>query len=239
MNFQVYSDLHVDFHKDMGKSLIGSLPVLSDTLVLAGDLCEGYGVEYILPLFCQKWKRVIYVPGNHEYYSTGIERFHRILEGLKIPNLHVLNKGLVEVGGQRFLGATLWFKDQPDNVFHENRMGDFKHISNLKPWVYQENRDAIRFFHDNLKAGDVMVTHHMSHPVFQHPKWRGDSLSRFFLCDLSNFISYTEPSVVVCGHTHDPTDTVLGNTRFVCNPFGYLGSGEGKLFNPGLVVELP
>ena len=42
----------------------------------------------------------------------------------------------------------------------------------------------------------------------------------------------------VHGHMHAPADYELYGCRVVANPRGYVGIGEDRAFDPGLVVEV-
>jgi len=80
MRIQPVSDLHLEFDPDHGKRFASSLPVLGDVLVLAGDVLpirRPPHVREMLDWFCARFPRVIYVPGNHEYYRRRRRRARR------------------------------------------------------------------------------------------------------------------------------------------------------------------
>jgi hypothetical protein len=53
-------------------------------------------------------------------------------------------------------------------------------------------------------------------------RFRDSLLNGAFVADCSNLIGTEyDPELWLFGHTHDTIDTVLGTTRFVCNPAGY------------------
>ena len=66
MSFQIISDLHLE--SEPQATILKNIPVLSDILVMAGDIGSFYDIDPILELLreaCSKFKHVIYVPGNH------------------------------------------------------------------------------------------------------------------------------------------------------------------------------
>ena len=71
MPIRLLSDLHLEFHRDGGRAFIAELTAAPDEiLVLAGDIAVGEGLLRALPSFCRKWREVVYVAGNHEYYQN-------------------------------------------------------------------------------------------------------------------------------------------------------------------------
>ena len=62
-----------------------------------------------------------------------------------------------------------------------------------------------------------------------------------FVSNLDDFIISNKNLILaISGHTHASSDFMLGNTRVVCNPYGYRSSvyGECNLnFNPNLIID--
>lgn len=86
-----------------------------------------------------------------------------------------------------------------------------------------------------------MVTHHLPHPRSIHPKYRGSGLNRFFLHDVSPIVENAGAALWVHGHTHSSFDYMAGETRVVCNPFGYAANCPGepnREFDGTLTVEV-
>lgn len=241
MKLQVLSDLHFEFHKDGGTSFIESLdPTGVDVLVVAGDLTTETGLYEALAALSAKYPQVVYVAGNHEYYGSDRARVSRVrlLVDHHLSNVHWLHETAVEIDGQRFVGTTLWFPDDPLNAFYENLLNDFHQIRGYRRWVYEANGDAVAFLKAEVRPEDVVVTHHVPVTEGQHPKWRGTALERFFVNNLGNVVVYTRPKLWVYGHTHDSLDFHLGETRLVCNPFGYVRYEENPDYNEKLIVEV-
>jgi Icc-related predicted phosphoesterase len=87
----------------------------------------------------------------------------------------------------------------------------------------------------------VVVTHHAPTKMSVHPKYQHDTLMNgAYSSDLSEFI-LDNPQIRVWthGHTHDPFDYMVGNTRIVCNPRGYKGYEQrAEHFDPTFGFEI-
>jgi Icc-related predicted phosphoesterase len=243
MRLQLLSDLHFEFHRDSGRSFVESLnPAGVDVLVLAGDIAVADDIPLALGLLCEHYRRssVVYVHGNHEFYSTSREHVHALTRSALAdnPNLTWLDGDCVELCGQRFLGAPLWFGRHPDAVRLRPLMSDFTEIQGLEQWVYADNARAVAFFERNLREGDVVVTHHLPSWRSVAPRFTGHPLNAFFVCDLESLIRERRPRSWLHGHTHGSLDYEIGATRVVCNPFGYVRHELNSAFSDLLRVEL-
>jgi Icc-related predicted phosphoesterase len=240
---QLISDVHAEFHRDGGVSFCQELEKHSegvDVLVVAGDLATVVLLYENLVMLCHLYPDVVYVTGNHEYYgSTRYSVHHRIEEAKsKLPNLHWLHSDVVEIGGHRFLGTTLWFPDDPMNPVHEHRLNDFYQIQGFRDWVYEENERAVRFLKDEIRGGEIVVTHHLPSYALVDSYFQGSDLNRFFVTELGQLITYGGPALWFFGHTHSSVDRLLGVTRVVCNPFGYARHSENPDFEWGKTIEV-
>lgn len=242
MRIQILSDLHLEFDRDGGEAFARSVPIAGDVLVLGGDLIpllEDDLVRRAFSWFCDRFLHVIFVPGNHEYYRSRPADAEALLGACvqEIPNLHVLNPGVVTIDGIRFVGATLWFPATPDEIRYRGLLNDFRLIANFVPWVHDTHAAHLAFLKHNVQPGDVVVTHHLPHPRSISPQYAGSSMNRFFLAeDATGLVERSGARLWIHGHTHEPCDYVIGETRVVCNPRGY-PSEAGNGFDLGFVVE--
>ena len=71
----------------------------------------------------------------------------------------------------------------------------------------------------------VVVGHHAPSMQSCADRFRGDRIMNGgFYTELGDFMAYrSQIKLWVHGHTHDPYDYVIGETRVVCNPRGYIG----------------
>ena len=70
----------------------------------------------------------------------------------------------------------------------------------------------------------VVVSHHCPSHQSVHEQYQGDTvMNGGFTSDCDEFIHYRpQIKLWVHGHTHHPFDYVIGTTRVVCNPRGYI-----------------
>ena len=172
---------------------------------------------------CSKWRNVLFTNGNHELYLSNRGQLNQICKDVKrkFPNFHRLDNSTVEIDGQRFIGATMWFRNRPDNFNYQNLLNDFNMIIGFKKWVYSENAKTLQYFADNMRSGDIVVTHHAPCELSVPDRYRGEQLNRFYVCDISELIFERKPKACLHGHQHIAVDYQLYDTRILSNPHGY------------------
>ena len=116
MNIQLLSDLHLERQPDF---LPPANPA-ADVLVLAGDigsyqegsqLCDTeFGLDRFSPRHPDcPWRKVLFVPGNHEYDGLDFDATHdRLRATCERLGITWLEREAVELDGVRFVGTTLW-----------------------------------------------------------------------------------------------------------------------------------
>ena len=241
MKLRILSDLHFEFHRDRGAEFVRSLTAdPEEVLVLAGDIAVGEGLVPALASFCAKWRQVIFVAGNHEYYHHRPEDVRMILQHCQQlhRNLHWLNNGKLTIEGQRFIGGTLWFGEEAGQHPARYFLSDFGAIEDFEPWVYADHLQAVALLHKDIQESDVVVTHHLPAQECVAAKWASSPLNPFFVHDLSALIRARKPKLWIHGHTHEPVDLLLGETRVICNPFGYRGHEEQSDFQYNLTIDV-
>jgi len=232
MKLRLASDLHYEFHADQGEGLTAELVAGAfDVLVIAGDLsdCQGLAAALRRVALAAAPHPVVYILGNHEYYGGDRETVRRTvrLAVAEPSNLHWLegadgaDRGVVTLEGRRFVGTTLWFVRDP--TAPEWAMSDFTEIRGFTAWIYEANRNAQHFLRETVQPGDVIVTHHLPALGSIAPQFRGSALNAFFLCSQEPLMLAGKPALWCHGHTHASADYCIGETRVLCNPFGYPG----------------
>jgi predicted phosphodiesterase len=268
LRLRVLSDIHFEFHRDKGKEVVRGLnPRDVDVLILAGDITRmDVGIEESLALFRKHFAcPIIFVPGNHEFHDSNRETVLRAIRAAvaKLRGVHFLDCDIVEIGGRRFLGSTLWYGRKPSpkwsiatdeewargvtRIQHpdtgqmiHHQFVDFEAIENLDTWVYDECGRAIRFFVDNLREGDIAISHILPSEKSVPPRFKDAySSNAFFVTEMGAFIAKSKAALWVHGHAHTSSDYKLGDTRVVCNPFGYQSKGEMNVdFDENFTVEV-
>lgn len=227
MKIRLLSDLHQEFYYN---ARIYE-PLGEDVLVIAGDLDVGtYNIIKSLKEFAKTVKHVLYVTGNHEYYLNDMNSLDTILRNEFIgTNVHFLNPGSVKIGDVTFIGSNLW------SNFHNNPIAqhlaarcinDFRNIRGFDTdkcaQLHNAQRDAIKFMYENTPGTKVIVTHFVPDLSLCNEQYKGDILNKYFAADLGNWIADLEDVPYwFYGHTHIPSDITIGNTRCICNPYGY------------------
>lgn len=217
------SDLHIDVSADYGKHILSKLASNNDQydmIVLAGDVSNTYFEtatflkDLMTPGRVGKVVPVVFVPGNHEYYTFTMEEankaFASLSEYYERRGLFILGDGVGKVhaslDGIDFFGTTLW----TDTAYHYDIIGaahdyaarymsDFSRIVKndrvICPSDYQrmfyDERDRIRHALTGVLNSDenskkCMVSHHAPHGNSVHPKYENHILTGFFASKIAD-----------------------------------------------------
>jgi Icc-related predicted phosphoesterase len=236
MRILYFSDLHMEFPK-MGSHLLPPLPDPSeyDVVVAAGDISyELQGVRW-LDRFFPNDKPIIFVPGNHEYYTNDFDEVSAAFDSYE-GRVQILDPGQIEIDGYTFLVATMWsdlkLKGYRDLDDWEVKRGiaDFKwgftpaRMRNIhaKERLYIERRLAKQAA-EGLSDKTVVVTHFVPTQLCVNPKWQGSPLNPYFTNDQDDLMERFKPAAWIFGHTHDRFDIIHpSGVHVVGNPHGYV-----------------
>lgn len=190
-----------------------------------------------------QFPHVIYIAGNHEFYHG---KFHGSLVDLrneceKFTNIYFLEDQIKTIDDVTFIGSTLWTdmnKGDPLTLHAvADMMNDYRIIRNdekgytkLRPahtaWRHARSMEYIRTVIEGKFDKKFVVVGHMS-PSYQsiHEKYKYDNIMNgAYSSDLSGFIlDHPQIKIWTHGHTHHNFDYMIGTTRVVCNPRGYIG----------------
>lgn len=226
MRIELISDTHLE-HEN-------SIPIESagDVLVLAGDIGTLDSDHSLFINGCAElYKHIVVILGNHEYWSAK-SYDHKLKQAeaiySKIPNVHFLDRGYVDLMGVRFLGCTMWTHVSPEHSFVvEEYMNDYKRIRVKKNGrkykltcndVQEWHRRDRSWLESQIEASDlpvVVVTHHS--PLFDvKPR----PLDYAYHSDLTGMMN-SKVKLWCHGHTHRYRKVPVGETTVWCNPFGY------------------
>lgn len=257
----VWSDLHQEIDR---WEFPARLP-RADVAVVAGDLHRlPDAVDWLVRRIdagILKVRRVVMVPGNHEYYRREMtDALRRARSEARELGIDLLDMDEVVIGGVRFLGGTLWTDYALLGDAEAGMAACRKDLSNDYSLIgIAEGDGALRFstgralelhrgYVDWLErrlatpfAGPtVVVTHHGPTLASTDPRRRDDPLTAGFASDLTWLIERHQPELWIHGHTHVSCDYAVGRTRVLCNPKGYglNGDEENRGFEPRLVVKL-
>lgn len=244
MKIRLLSDLHTEFRLPYKTHEMTEYRG-EDVLVLAGDIASGSTntMDVIKHFLDCGFPKVIYVPGNHEYYGTNFDDFNTKMttKCANTSGAYFLNPGTVTLDGVKFIGATLWtnFADNPFSQSAAKRgINDFRQIRgfdvNRCAQTYYQHLDYIKDQYEQRSDNKVVViTHFLPARECITQRFRGpDLLNDYFANNLDDYISSMSNTTWLHGHTHDHVDIMLGDTRVVANPHGYYNAlDDGRGFN--------
>ncbi len=238
--FQVITDIHLE-NADSCPDFSAKWPALTPCLILSGDIghvsCPIWHqfMEYVN----SNWDVVIYVLGNHEFYSNSksmmkLLDLYRTTIGEKWAKIHLLvNESIGIIWNEQLwtiIGSTAWGSADYSIVLSIN---DFKQIKthndsgHLKPITVKDyhelhNRD-MQFIDDQLSCIDddtplVVVTHFpltrdgTSDPIYGN---QSEATKRYFANELHDKIKGNPRLTLVAGHTHHKYDFIMDHVRYI------------------------
>lgn len=242
MRINYFSDIHLEFGE------LEKPENDADLVVAAGDIgVNSQGLEWLKALN----KRVIYVAGNHEFYSGEyLSTLNRIREECAGSNVMFLENEVVIYQGVRFLGCTLWADlfvegDEKAQALGKT-LNDFRRIgyqdgdfnqqvfSNL----YQRSREWLAEELAKPFAGQtVVITHHA--PTEWSWNESPGALRKLAYCnDLKELFHEYDISVWFHGHVHSLGDYRIAGARILSNPRGYYGRKMVEQFDVNKCVDI-
>jgi len=253
MKIITYSDLHLEFGTDFKPPKNSD----ADLMILAGDIITFRNFKPLSD-FLSDWKKpVLFVAGNHEYYTQkpmneGEDDFQNFISK-NHQNLTWLNNSDFVLGDVHFFGGTMWTDfDGSNQDAMRNALGamnDFRQIVNkngqfLLPQdtvkMHAEFKEKlVKWLEKNQGKKRVVISHHA--PVKNPNTKYGNSILQhaFNSLDMVEIIKKYQPDLWIYGHTHECDDQRIGKTRIISNQLGYPkgdGSFECDGFNGGGVV---
>ena len=233
--FQLVSDLHIEFSKEP--------PILerrADNLILAGDV--GYPNQESFVKFMtdvsERFDRVFYVPGNHEYYCalTKTEVDDLLLQQSRDIGFVLLNNSTYNFDNElTIIGTTLWTKTTPRNSqLLAAYMNDYRKINIVKNHLITPDdtgtwhEEAVQFLYKQFSVpGDkLVITHHLPSMELIHKKYQGHPINCGFASSLDIMFEGSGVKVWCAGHTHSQIIRKIGDIQFYVNPVGYPGENS-------------
>jgi predicted phosphodiesterase len=224
MKVDIISDLHVEFNKHKYQDLLQNS--VSEVIIIAGDIGPFYltSVKVAFNWLTSKYKKVYYVPGNHDFYGSRFEQGNETLKDLEdaLPNLIVLRPGVIEqLGDYKLLGGTLWVPDTSKLRKRENLINDPFQIPDLMAVIGLENAKVSNFIFENADENTIVVTHHLPSPDCVAPEYKNEGTNAWFVSDERITIERTKPFMWIFGHSHVRSDFMIQDTRMLNQAYGY------------------
>lgn len=201
MKVSYVSDLHLEFlnYPDFSKEEGG------DVLILAGDILTAnmvaphradadsrklkkYLITKFKPQLTDKYRKVLYVMGNHCHYNSiyknTLSNIELFLSKNKFNNVMIMENNYLDFDGVRFIGATLWTDYNKGNPLTmeivERGMNDYKmiglhdvedmnyfnrrHNRKINPqFLLDVHLESVSYIYDKANDTDlpvVVITHH-------------------------------------------------------------------------------
>jgi predicted phosphodiesterase len=249
IKFQYVSDIHLECHKDSVK--IPNVHQI-ENLILAGDIgrIDTKSRKKKLTEFLQdcsnRWNKVIYVPGNHEFYGVSI------IEGLielrnicdKTGVIFLYNE-TVMIGNVKVIGTTLWSQISDHSM--EYYINDFDKIKGLDTVLYNKHHSECKKFLLDATATTkiesainnkcIVVTHHSpDRDITRIPSYK--DLSEVFGTDILDEFSERNISYWIYGHSHRNRDLTKHKIKLVCNQMGYIQEKDCLEFDATKFIEI-
>jgi len=238
------SDLHAEFMSDAQQAgFVASVPRDSiGALVLAGDIgvaARGTLLAFLRKLLHRIEAPVVYVPGNHEFYSgaegqsygggerarrKGQERVRAVLARLRSEFGHFhgsVDPECYTLGGVHFVAATMWF-GSPATDAPYSQLNDYRLIRGFAEWERDESARHLAFIQRNTTRESVVVTHHLPSQGCVAPEYRNERTNAFYVHpDAHAVIRENKPMAWIHGHSHVPLRARSDETLLLRNPYGY------------------
>lgn len=244
MKLWIMSDVHVNWDRwnfsDQFARLAAELDF--DAVVLAGDI--GDSLRTHLDFLDDAWRRVqprpvISVLGNHEFVDGSSWRDAMALIRQRRENIHILSAfSPVTIDGQVFAGDTYWYSHEIAKRWNR-RWCELAYNPHLAPALEAHNKTA----RENLAAlkdtQAVVISHMLPSYKCVDPQYKNSDTNELFVAEeTAPFIEASKIKLWIHGHTHCSGDQMIGGTRVVCNPRGYIPDSPNPNFNPRLVIEV-
>ena len=252
MKIQYCSDLHLELRQNLTFILRNPLEIKGDILILAGDIIPFCKIESISSFFdtiSLNYKKVFWLPGNHEYFGSDIQcRSGSFCETIR-PNVYLLNNYVVEIENVRFLFSTLWSQiSLESSKAIEKTLFDYKQIKrgDLNLTVEHSNqlhKDAIVFLESELaKKTDketIVISHHV--PTFYNypEQFKENPYREGFATEISELIIDTGIQFWLFGHHHENVPSFkINQTTLLTNQLGYLKYKKNTSFRRDAFFEI-
>ena len=233
VDIQIVSDLHIEYRNNDIPDPLNYITPTAAILVLAGDIGSFYKIDQLkkfLERLCPYFETVLYIPGNHEYYTiqncqnvSMIKLLNRLYEIEKsIENLYVLNQSSVIINNVCITGCTLWSNPMinipkfivrihgiNNEIYKKKFDNDLKYINKMINYCSERE----------LKL--VVITHYCpTYEVLKEFK-KIDKYVSLYTTELEDILYKQKVHTWVCGHIHSNFDIITKNgTRVVGNQLG-------------------
>jgi predicted phosphohydrolase len=250
LQFQYFSDIHTEFIKHTPNKIYDfNIEVKAPYLLLAGDIGNPFThiYERLLQLLSLKFKHIILVAGNHEYYQTKltdttlsgnewIEYVNQKIRSItkEFPNITFLQNEVYHIPDTNLsiFGGTFWTNvkaGEEDTIPYS--ISDYRLIPGFTVELSRELHSKAcmaldRTLSEYPTREFIVMSHHLPTYDLIHPKYQYTKINSAFATDIP---CRTNHRILawVAGHTHTPIQI----EKYYVNPIGYPGENKNSSFN--------
>ena len=256
MDFQIVSDLHLDFLTDEEASFSRLIEPSAPVLLIAGDTSPIFTTttfktrKFFLDAQ-DAFERIIRVPGNHDFFGLDSETNDSLWFGyFKVMSQNSMfgNRIIERIEDVTIIGCTLWSNVPKKYVYEiEGFMPDYKDIVNCDVKMTNKLHFAdLTFIENALKDPKnekcLILTHHLPTWNCVSDRYKSSIFTYAFANKLDDLIQeYSEKIVLWAhGHSHDFLQTYVEDVPIVRNPYGYIfdDNVENSSYKKDFVVSV-
>lgn len=229
--FRIISDLHLEFYKNIKKIERVIQKIKNDKdidyLILSGDIVTLDSISFLNTFIENNYKNIFYILGNHELYKNkipenkikyddAIKHYRNYVKNLNSNIVFLENDIYTTKENIKIAGCTLW-SDIDDYSY--SKLSDKFFISQEE--CVNAHKNSENFLKKAIDENvDIIMTHHLPSYKLVSEKYKDSQINSGFYSNLDHvFNGYN--GYWICGHTHEPFEKVIKDTKFICNPLGY------------------
>jgi predicted phosphodiesterase len=222
------SDTHLNLWRYTDEQISAIFPGNSTNLILAGDIGDPDhpSLYTAIKSACSKYRRVIYIPGNHEFYNrvqgstktpASVLAWFRSLETV-FTNFYFFYRRTEVYDGVRIIGATGWSTSPKETAWNRS--------------ISEEGRKDREFIEQKIsisKEPVLVITHYPSTLRVLQDNFKNKITQYDYAQNLEYMFRYPVHTWIF-GHVHQSHDFKVpysscmsgaGNVRILCAPYGY------------------
>ncbi len=256
---QYTSDLHLELYKQIPR-FESLLQPVAPYLALAGDIGHPPQLRELFTWAAPQWKRIFYLPGNHEYYGAILEEREEELRMLvsEYENIHFLHPSspfFCEEENVAILGGTLW--SEVPRATRWRKCNDYKMIRTNVGNEASGEDPGLSVFHrlnalhndhkelldkqielwENRGAQLCVITHHLPSYNLIHPHFWGYEVNHCFASTVDSLLR-APVRLWIYGHSHTCSNMTVRNILCVSNAKGYVDERVPG-WRPDVWMEFP
>ncbi|MFT7590027.1 MAG: Icc-related predicted phosphoesterase [Limisphaerales bacterium] len=234
MRIYTVSDLHVDYAENLRwVEALSKVEYQEDVLICAGDISANDSLfKETLYLLRARFMRVFFVPGNHDIWvrkEDGIDSITRFEQLIQTCSEIDIDTAAAQVGGILIVPIFSWydFSFAPLKPELKKRWADFR----MCKWpAGMSHTEVTNWFHkrteipEKISSPVISFSHYL--PEIDMLPDRIDPEGYLLTAvlgseSLGEIVKSLKPHYHICGHSHVNSISVIGQTTYINNAYGY------------------